>query len=206
MDNDTKRGIAITTNIMLVVGFFIYYKFFDELKNFSRMLVDASPALIFVLGAVLIYSRDKFILKKRLIKNEIEKTFIITSSDIYFIYFLMILTGAGILFVSIYNYLEFDFIDIIQAIVGLMSIYFIKKRYFHFKFIRVSREEYAIDMAVIITYYDSMLMDALLFITPLIIVFIPGIIFRNLNSSDVIQSLISFLSIYWINKKYFEFD
>ena len=73
MDNDTKRGIAITTNIMLVVGFFIYYKFFDELKNFSRMLVDASPALIFVLGAVLIYSRDKFILKKRLIKNEIEK-------------------------------------------------------------------------------------------------------------------------------------
>lgn len=206
MDNDTKRGITIATNIVIIVAFLIYYKFFNELKNFSRMIIDAAPALIFVLGMVLIYTRDRFVLKKRLMKNEVEKTFVIATSDIYFIYFLMILAPAGILFVSIYNYLEFDFIDIIQALVGLLAIYFIKKRYFHYKFIWLNRDEYAIDMAVAITYYDTMLLDGLSFIAPMIIVLIPGIIFHNLNNSDVMQSLISFFSIYWISKKYFVFD
>lgn len=203
MEKESKQWIAIGINAILIISFFLYYKFYDELKQISKMIIDAAPSLIFVIGLVLIYSRDQLLLKRRLIKNEAEKSFVITKYDIYFIIFLMFGVFAGIILTPLIYNLSFDSIDLLQGAVGFLSIYFIKKRYFHYKMLWVSREEYAIDMAVHITYYDSMLLDGLSFISALVVVFVPGVIFQNLSDTDVIQALIPLFSIYWINKKYF---
>ena len=118
--------------------------------------------------------------------------------------FLMIVVFLAIALTPVFYSMPMDGVDIVQATVGLLVLYFIRIRYFHYRFISISRDEYAIDRGVSITYYDTMLMDGLCFLAPLIIVFIPGIIFKSLFVSDIVQAMISFFSIYWINKKYFQ--
>jgi|SRR3989344_4537444 len=204
MDSESKKGIAIFINAILVISFFLYYQFYDELKQISKMIIDATPSFIFVIGIVLIYAKDQSVLKQRRIKNEIEKTFIVTKYDIYLIMLLMFAVFLGIALAPMLYSMPIDGVDIVQATAGLLALYFIRIRYFHYKFISISKDEYAIDRGVSITYYDTMLMDALCFLAPLIIVFIPGIIFKNLFVTDIVQAVISFFSIYWINQKYFQ--
>lgn len=204
MNTDSKQWLAITTNIVLFVSFFVYYKFYNELKQFSKMIIDAAPSIILVVGLVLVYSRDQMVLNRRKIKNEVEKSIIVTKYDIYFVIILMFGVFMAIITAPFIYDLSFGAMDVLQGIIGLLSIYFIKKRYFHYKFLWIQKDEYAIDMAINISFYDTMLLDGLSFITALVIVFIPGILFHSLLSTDIIQAFIAFFGIYWINKKYFQ--
>lgn len=190
---------------ILLFSFALYLTYYDRLKEISKIFINIIPSLIFFIGAILTYTRNRGTVKYLNKKNENTKILTLTKFDIYFIISLMFIVFCIIVIIPILFGKEINALDLFQGIIAVTGIYIIRKYYIKFRIKWISQDVYEIDDTFEITYNDTMKIDILSFGVAFFIVAIPGFITRNLEVNDIIQAVVGYLFIYWINVKYFYF-
>lgn len=191
----------------LILTFFIVYAlYFEHLKTISVIIRNIAPIVILIAGAILVYADSSQEARLLRMRGELEKTLILSNYDIYLMYVLMALVPLGVLFISIYSLGGFGFVDFLQAVIAFAPVYWIRMRYFHYRYKRGESGNFELEDSITVTYYDSMKLDAISFLSSIIIMAIPSLVLQRLHISDIFQSMVAFGAIYWINSKYFKFS
>lgn len=205
----TREGRQIIKALyfpLMAMSFILYALYFQYFKEVSEIIRNMAPAVIFIFGGILAYANGAGEARRLRSRAELESTLTLSNYDIYFIQILMIFVPALTIFLpGLGNSREIDIIDFIQGVFAFFPLYWIRMRYFKYHYQKDEKNNFVLNDTVTITYYDSMILDAIAFIGAGILVGIPGFITRTLALGDIAQAGVFFLAVYWINVKYFKF-
>lgn len=188
--------------LALFIVYAIYYKYVQEISVIIR---NIAPVAILVFSAVLVFSNTAPEARSLRLKGELERTMTISRFDIYIVTGLMLFVPVCIAAVSWVEANQAGWMDVMQAVYSFIPLYWIRKRYFHFRYHRDEHSNIILEDEIPITYYDSMRLDAISFFSAIIIVGMPGFMTYNVQLNDVLQAGIMFFAVYWLNVKYFKF-
>jgi len=190
----------------VITALILYVLFYNTLREISELIINFAPAFIFIFGSILAYDKRLYSARRLVVKKEIDKTITITKYDILWMYFTMISGFALVLILPIIFKSSIGIIDFFQALVVFLSVYWIRRRYFHYHMVATGEGEYDLDNTIVITYFDTMKIELLSFLSATVIVAVPGILFQSMSLADVFQAIVAFVILYWIGEKYFRFD
>ncbi|MDD5109647.1 MAG: hypothetical protein PHI63_00340 [Patescibacteria group bacterium] len=127
--SDAIRGLMWAN---LLAGFILYVTYYRHLEGALAFIRNAAPSIIFICGAILIFSHDKSTIRRRQIHDEDRETITLTYWDALVNDVLAFLTAAAILaFPGLLEAHGLDFIDLLQAILAFVAIIYIRNYYFN---------------------------------------------------------------------------
>jgi len=117
--------------VFLITSFVLYLIYYNQIKEGVQLIRNLAIPVIFIFGIILVVDKYKERIHRKKMKDEMQEVLYVTSYDAMKNDLLAFFIAAAILLTaSLFSEGGIDTIDIIQAIIAFIAIYYVRIYYF----------------------------------------------------------------------------